>query len=128
MTTTRSLVASEPNKPFPGNDSRYQRGLWAEEICQQYYQKLGFARVAHRLRTPFGEVDWVFKREGIWVCVEVKLWRATDDIHMCVKFAQKQRLRRAYEYLLSKVHKNLEFHLVVVGSDGSVQVYEDFLW
>jgi putative endonuclease len=54
-------------------------GKIGETIAQGHLRRNGYAVIGKNLRTPFGELDIVAKRNGIIVFVEVKT-RLTDSL------------------------------------------------
>ncbi len=47
-------------------------GRWGEQTAAQYLLEKGYEIVARNLRTPYGEIDLVARKEGFTIFVEVK--------------------------------------------------------
>lgn len=57
----------------PPSLSRNQRvGRWGEQAAADYLAQRGYEILGHNIRTPYGEIDLLARREGIAVFVEVK--------------------------------------------------------
>ena len=53
--------------------TRNQRvGKWGEQAAADYLKGRGYEIVAGNVRTPYGEIDLIAKKEGFLVFVEVK--------------------------------------------------------
>ncbi|WP_018111507.1 YraN family protein [Thermus igniterrae] len=48
------------------------RGAWAEAVALDYLLGRGYRLLGKNRRTPFGEVDLLMEKEGVYVVVEVK--------------------------------------------------------
>lgn len=81
--------------------------------------------LAQRLRTPFAEVDLLFRHtEGHLVLVEVKTAQLQDFQPFRVGQKQKQRLVRAMLFLAERWQLPVEIHWAFVTKDGDVTVFE----
>jgi putative endonuclease len=47
-------------------------GSWGEQAAAQYLEKLGYAILERNVRTQYGEIDLIARRDAILVFVEVK--------------------------------------------------------
>ncbi len=47
-------------------------GRWGEQVAAEYLQNKGYELVDRNVRTPYGEIDLIHRRDGILVFVEVK--------------------------------------------------------
>ncbi|NOY97680.1 MAG: YraN family protein [Chloroflexi bacterium] len=47
-------------------------GRWGEMTAAEYLSKRGYSLVARNVRTPYGEIDLVVRRDGMTIFVEVK--------------------------------------------------------
>ncbi len=53
--------------------NRRQRvGRWGEEAASGYLKEHGYEVIARNVRTPYGEIDIVARKEGTTVLIEVK--------------------------------------------------------
>lgn len=89
----------DPRRTGNGQASRQQaemRGRQAEFITMWLYRLAGWRLIAHRQRTPYGEIDLIMSRFNCLVFIEVK-WRArrSDLAEMMPGPRQLQRLRTA---------------------------------
>lgn len=106
--------------------SSWQRGLESEKIIQTYYAKLGYSVYKERFRTPYAEIDIIFRHPQKYsVLVEVKTVGSFDFLEHRLGFKQKQRLQRAQLYLSDLWGESLELHLAFVSLDGEVLVLDD---
>jgi putative endonuclease len=79
-----------------------------------------------RLRTPFAEVDLLFRREaGALLMVEVKTLSRFDFLLHRISPRQKERLFRARLYLQSQYREAVEINWAYVSHNGDVLVIED---
>jgi putative endonuclease len=101
------------------------KGIWAEDIAKKYYLDLGLQWVTSRYKTPFAEVDLIFKDQNkILVLIEVKSLINQDYLGTRLGLNQKKRLGRAIQYFSEK--GNLcRFELAVVSQQGRVQTFSD---
>jgi len=51
---------------------RQKIGAWGEGVAAGYLEKQGYDVIARNVRTPYGEIDIVAKKEGVISFVEVK--------------------------------------------------------
>lgn len=106
--------------------SSWQRGLESEKFTQIYYKKLGYEVFKERFRTPFAEIDIVFRHpQKNSVLVEVKTVNSFEFLEHRLRSSQRQRLQRAQLYLSHLWGESLELHLAFVSSDGEVLVFDD---
>lgn len=54
------------------SDHNQKIGRWGEGIAAEHLQKHGYELVDRNVRTPYGEIDLIFRRGEITVFVEVK--------------------------------------------------------
>ena len=101
------------------------RGLFCEERVVEYFLALGFLLVGRRVRTPFAEIDILFRDlKGRLVLVEVKSVLSFDYLPARMGPRQKRRLLRALEYFLARGElARLEF--AVVSQEGAVLCVPD---
>jgi putative endonuclease len=53
--------------------TRNQRiGKWGEQVAADYLKERGYEIVAGNVRTPYGEIDLIVKKNGFLIFVEVK--------------------------------------------------------
>lgn len=80
----------------------YRLGLKAEKEVILYFQERGYSLLAHRLRTPYGELDLIFEGQGSLLFVEVKARTSFCEakIHSIIAPSQLRRLCRAAAYFI----------------------------
>ena len=75
------------------DDARHVLGRMGENLACDELRRLGYAILATRYRTRFGEIDIVARHEGFTVFVEVKT-RAADDFGGGLEAVTPQKQRR----------------------------------
>jgi putative endonuclease len=104
----------------------HQRGLKAEEIVIDYYQSRNFLILKQRMKTPFAEVDLLFRApQGHLLMVEVKSVNLTSFYLTRVSKKQKNRLEKAVLFLANRFSSLVEIHWAFVGRDDRVTIFED---
>jgi Holliday junction resolvase-like predicted endonuclease len=104
----------------------YQLGLEAEKQAQIYFEKKGYELLRHRWRTPFAEVDLVFRHKVSRhiLLVEVKKNSYLDFREKILSKRQKTRLGRVVQWLSEK-NKKVELRLVVIDEKGEIEEFPD---
>jgi len=100
---------------------RQRIGFLGQRVARRYLAKLGFELVGRNIRVGRGELDLVFKLDGIIVFVEVKTrvgdsWRLFDSLsaeqeRTIAKTAAlflKERSRRKLDYRFDRVGVSLD--------------------
>jgi putative endonuclease len=82
--------------------SRFQAGWWAEYIAAFYLFCKGYSLLAHRQRTPVGEIDLLVSKGQTLVVVEVKYRKTMAQSAQAISPLQQDRLRRAARYVLAE--------------------------
>ncbi len=104
----------------------HQRGLKAEEIVIDYYQSRNFLLLKQRMKTPFAEVDLLFRApQGHLLMVEVKSVNLSSFYLTRVSKRQKNRLEKAVIFLSNRFNILVEIHWAFVGLDDEVIIFED---
>lgn len=129
------------------SNAKHAWGLSCEIKAAQFYLKKDYKFLAHRLKTPFAEIDLVFYREpkifvdefdkstsqGVLqeesceanlILVEVKSY-SVDWAEQALSVSQKQRLQRARFYLQEKFGQPTQLHLVVIEREKPPVVFKD---
>ena len=106
--------------------SSYSLGLDAEELVAQHYQKLGYQLKRRRWRTPFAEVDLLFRRANTkqLILVEVKRCSSIDFRHLVLSKRQRGRLAKAVLWL-SEQGWRVEVHLVMVSAQHQIETFRE---
>jgi Holliday junction resolvase-like predicted endonuclease len=116
------------SKGKPASLTSFAKGLQLEHQALGYLQKNFQARLLrHRYQSPFGEVDLLLRLPtGELLMIEVKSLSNDDHIAGRLSGRQKQRLRRAFQWL-SESHFPVLFWLIFVETNGTVTIMDDVL-
>ncbi|MGE9744246.1 YraN family protein [Bdellovibrio bacteriovorus] len=92
----------------------------------KYYQLKCCHLLGQRVKTPFAEVDLLFKtpRQTL-LMVEVKTTNLSDFQPFRITKKQKARLVRAMLFLAARWDVLVEIHWAFVTKDGEITVFED---
>jgi putative endonuclease len=106
-----------------------QRGRSAETAARVALERDGWMILAHRLRTPAGEIDMVAEKEGMLAIVEVKARPRLAEAAASVSIRQQARLISATEIVLLD-HPDwgvngVRFDLLLVDAAGVVRRITD---
>ena len=100
--------------------SSCRKGFECEEVVIKQFVSEGYVLLYQRLKTPFAEVDLIFKKAKDhhvkFLAVEVKSLSIELDIFPRIQRRQIQRLRRAHRYLSEELDSCVEFLVIFVGS------------
>ncbi len=88
--------------PAPDKIASYWFGRIAEYATLLFLTLKGYRVLAHRHRTPYGELDIVCVTRQSLVVVEVKARRSLDKAAESLSPQQRERLRRAALSLLAR--------------------------
>ena len=104
-------------------DPRHDLGLTGERLAAEHFERLGYAILARRHRTRFGELDLVVADERTLVFVEVKTRRAGGDPWQGLGAGKREQVRRMAAAWLVEVADRLRrvalrFDAVGVVLDG----------
>ena len=109
----------------------YAAGIAAEARTRDALAGKGFAILASRCRTPFGEIDLIAATGDLLVFIEVKRRRKLDEAALALAPVQQARLLDAAEYLLQTrpdwQRDNTRFDLVLVDEARQMRWIEDVL-
>lgn len=108
--------------------SNYSYGIAAEEMVIEHYAALGFTLVAHRYKTPYGEIDVIMQDSQSIVFIEVKA-RTNPKHEEFLTLKQIKRCCDAALHFLSnaspEVDRLLRFDLVVIINNRIEKVFEN---
>ncbi len=101
-------------------------GRLGEKIAEDYFKESGYKLLAKNFRTPFGEIDLIFKKEDLLVFVEVKGSSFKENYlpEEKVNWRKKERILKSAEiFILKNLQKmseikNIRFDVVVVDLGG----------
>ena len=104
----------------------YLSGLAAERAVAAAYDTRGADLLEARWRGKAGEIDLIFKHEGIYIFCEVKAARSFDAALERLRPAQMQRIHLAASEYVGRVPEgqlaDMRFDLAVVNGEGAVQI------
>ena len=104
----------------------HQRGLLSEERVRVYYQKKSYHLIEQRVKTPFAELDLLFRTpEGHLLIVEVKTANLSSFYNYKVTTRQKFRLLRAVQFLAERFATLVEIHWAFVTKEGEITIISD---
>lgn len=86
----------------------YQRGLWAEYLGILWLLIKGYRIIAHRYRTPLGEIDIIAKKRNTLAFVEVKHRTTEAQALESLSKNQQQRPIRAASFYMAGCQKSLK--------------------
>ena len=116
------------------DDQRQSFGKTGEDLACQELERRGYAILATRYRTRFGEIDIVAEEGGVTVFVEVKARRSTryGSAAESVPVWKRRRIgAMALDYLAwtNRVNSPCRFDVVAIDGIGTdertVRVYEN---
>ena len=79
-----------------------QRGRRAEKLAALWLRLKGYRVLAHRYKTPVGEIDLIIQRGNTIAFVEVKARANRTDALEAVSPQARQRISRAAQWFLSR--------------------------
>lgn len=104
----------------------HERGLASEEHAILHYQSLGCELLGQRVKTPFAEVDLLFKTpHGHLLMVEVKTTNVSEFQMSRITKKQRARLERALIFMAERWDLPVEIHWAFVTKEGQVTPIED---
>lgn len=77
-------------------------GRRAEVLAAIWLMAKGYRILGFRLKTPQAEIDLLAKRGGVLAVVEVKQRSSLENALECVRYDQRERLRRAGAQLAAR--------------------------
>jgi len=98
----------------------WRKGYFAEEFCRIYLFLHGYKILAHRYKTPLGEIDLIARRGKQIAFIEVKARKTKQDGSEAVQEKSMRRISNAAKIFLS-THPHvsdcdLRFDVMVVTS------------
>lgn len=99
------------------------RGLRAEELVQQEFERRGYRLLYRRWKTPVAEIDLVMASLCEFVLVEVKSLSPWASITTRVSRAQKLRLLKAQIFLQDRWRADVRLVLAFVRHDGKILLF-----
>jgi Holliday junction resolvase-like predicted endonuclease len=99
-------------------------GFHAELRVIQHYLQKGFYLKSHREKYYHTEVDIVMESSRKIVFIEVKYSSHSAYLVHRISPNQRDRLMNVYLRYMAETPKDLEFHYVVVGQSGDLEIFE----
>jgi putative endonuclease len=101
----------------------YKKGVESEDLAAQLMRGQGYAVLAERYKTKFGEVDLVCVRGDMLVFVEVKARKTYVEGAEAVTFKARRRIENAALFFVSENdayrEHGMRFDVVIVSCDGA---------
>lgn len=94
-------------------------GAWGEESAVSYIAKRGYQILARNVRTPYGEIDIVAKKDDITIFVEVKTLTSSKNFypeHNVTARKREHMLNAAQHY--SAEHEIDHWQIDVIAIEG----------
>jgi putative endonuclease len=115
---------------MPSNKQRY--GEWGEKVAASFLSARGFKIVARNVRTPYGEIDLVAKKQTLLLFVEVKS-RSSDVFGLpeeAISSRKREHMIQSAQYYLqesSEIQNDWRIDVIAIrGRPG--QVNPEVVW
>jgi putative endonuclease len=96
----------------------HSKGLWAERVAELLLRAKGYRLLAHRFKTPVGEIDLIARKGKTLVFVEVKFRDSFEKGVYAILPAAQERIMRAAQLYLARQPEyalyNMRFDVVIV--------------
>ncbi|MGH7633527.1 MAG: YraN family protein [Gemmatimonadaceae bacterium] len=105
----------------PGSPDRQSLGKLGEDLACRELERRGYAIVARRHRTRYGEIDIISERDGMLVFVEVKARRTAHHgtaVEAVTCWKQRRVAAMALDYLARVRRLNSRCRFDVIAIDG----------
>ena len=110
----------------------WRKGYFAEEFCRLYLLLHGYKILAHRYKTPLGEIDLIVKRGQQIAFIEVKSRKILRDGGEAVQEKSMRRIGNAAKLYLSAHPQcyscDMRFDVMVVTSFLKRPVWHKNAW
>jgi putative endonuclease len=108
--------------------SSYEKGISAECCAEKELKSKGYEILGKRVRTRYGEIDVLAKKDKDLVAVEVKQRRTLDDARCCLSVKQQSRIANSLMYLASEsddLFESYRVDMVCLDSVGHFEYIEN---
>lgn len=85
-----------------------QQGRDAEAVAADFLQRQGWEILAHRIKTPRGEIDLIARKDGLVAFIEVKWRKRAADLDMAIDEYRLSRVAAAVECVAHEYAENGE--------------------
>lgn len=90
---------------------KQELGCWGEEQATQYLQQNGYEIIARNVRTPYGEIDVVARKDERMVFVEVKT-RSTASFGFPEEAVTEEKIIHMIESAQSYLQEHADLNVV----------------
>jgi putative endonuclease len=105
----------------------HERGVQSEEFVSKYYLNRNYQLLKRRVKTPFAEIDLLFRtpdRKNL-LMVEVKTANQATFYNARISPRQKFRLKGAAVFLAARFNCLVEVHWAFVTRFGEITIIDD---
>lgn len=88
--------------------SIYQKGVLGETLAEQHLKAKGFQSVAHRYRSPYGEIDLIMLDRDVLVFIEVK-FRSHSSLLSAQSAVSAAKQRRIIQTALCYLNEHPQY-------------------
>ncbi len=89
----------------------WQKGYRGEKLCAFYLRVKGYKILAHRYRTPWGEIDIIAQKQKTLIFIEIKTRKDYQSGVESLQPKQQQRIQDAALYYLSHFPRRNDSYL-----------------
>ncbi len=107
----------------PKRQAAYKLGHDAEKLATAYLQRHGYAILAQRYKTAYGEIDIIARKDSTLAFIEVKARSTHTDALESISPRQRKRICEAANYYLSELvncNDDIRFDVVTIAPDHSL--------
>ena len=101
----------------------HRSGFDAEKLVRSDWMDRGATVVAERLRTPFAEIDLLFRWKGQLWLIEVKTLSRVEFLSVRMSRRQKVRLCQAREWIQEHFRMETALIFAVVQGNGKILLF-----
>ncbi|MDR0942584.1 MAG: YraN family protein [Holosporales bacterium] len=115
-------------KNTPSFLSSYNKGISAEFQAEKELKKQGYKILGKRVRTRYGEIDILAKKNNDLVAVEVKQRKSLDAARACISYNQRRRISNSLMYIVSngnELFENYRADVICLDSAGRFEHIEN---
>ena len=113
--TSKPKYQNQPFKLAQKNYlNSYEKGIAAEFKVAQNLISNGYEILGKRIKTKYGEIDILAKKDNDIVACEVKQRKTFSIARNCITFAQKKRIANAFLHIVSTRNKSFENYRIDV--------------
>lgn len=108
----------------------FSKGLKGENIAHRYLSEHGYEIIHNRLRTPFGEIDFLVEdKQPTLVAVEIKLRKKLREAIESIQPRQLSRIRNALAFFVSEndMYRNhpLRIDCIIIDEEHRLKHYQN---